>query len=85
MRLPALHTAHGFSSWTSAPFTHSFRYNDRQTVVDDGVSRRLTLREGRNIVRAAIVNAGGATDFCAGFHDEENRAVRGITVRLMER
>jgi hypothetical protein len=60
-------------------------YNDRQTVIDDGVSRRLTLKEGRNIVRAAIVNAGSATDFCARFLDEEDRAVRGITVRLMER
>ena len=38
-------------------------YNDRQAVIDDGVSRRLTLHKGRNIVRAAIVNAGGATGF----------------------
>ncbi len=40
-------------------------YNDRQTVVDDGVSKRLTLKKGANFIRAAIVNAGGATDFCA--------------------
>ena len=44
-------------------------YNDRQTVIDDGVSRRLTLQKGPNIVRAAIINGGGATDFCARFLD----------------
>ena len=33
-------------------------YGDRQTVIDDGVSKRLTLKRGPNIVRAAIVNGG---------------------------
>jgi hypothetical protein len=57
-------------------------YNDRQTVVDDGVSKRLTLKKGPNVVRAAIVNAGGATDFCARFLDENGGAVKGITLSL---
>ena len=57
-------------------------YNDRQTVIDDGVSKRLTLRKGPNVVRAAIVNRGGATDFCARFLDEEGHPVTGITVSL---
>jgi len=57
-------------------------YNDRQTVIDDGVSRRLTLHKGPNVVRAAIMNAGGATDFCARFLDAENNPVKGITVSL---
>lgn len=56
-------------------------YNDRQTVIDDGVSPRLQLKKGPNVIRAAIVNAGGATDFCARFLDEEHRPVKGITVR----
>jgi hypothetical protein len=60
-------------------------YNDRQTVVDDGVSKRLTLRKGPNVVRAAIVNAGGATDFCARFLDEEHRPVKGISISLADR
>jgi hypothetical protein len=60
-------------------------YNDRQTVVDDGVSKRLTLKKGPNVVRAAIVNAGGATDFCARFLDEENRPVKGISISLADR
>src|SRR5262249_6533653 len=48
-------------------------YGDRQTVIDDGVSKRLTLNKGPNVVRAAIVNGGGATDFCARFLDADDR------------
>jgi len=57
-------------------------YNDRQTVIDDGVSKRLTLKKGPNVIRATIVNAGGATDFCARFLDGDDRPIRGITVSL---
>jgi len=60
-------------------------YNDRQTVVDDGVSKRLTLNKGPNVIRAAIVNAGGATDFCARFLDDEDRPMKGITVTVLDR
>ena len=60
-------------------------YNDRQTVIDDGVSKRLTLKKGPNVIRAAIVNAGGATDFCARFLDEEGRPLKGITIGLTDR
>mgnify|MGYP000923941412 CR=1 FL=1 len=57
-------------------------YGDRQTVIDDGVSKRLTLQKGHNIVRAAIVNGGGATDFCARFLDADDKPVKGVTVNL---
>jgi hypothetical protein len=57
-------------------------YNDRQTVIDDGVSKRLTLKKGPNVIRAAIVNAGGATDFCARFLDGDDNVVRGIVVSV---
>ena len=57
-------------------------YNDRQAVVDDGVSKRVTLKKGPNVIRAAIVNAGGATDFCARFLDEDGNPVKGFTVDL---
>jgi hypothetical protein len=60
-------------------------YNDRQTVIDDGVSRSLTLQKGPNIVRAAIINGGGATDFCARFLDREYRPIKDITVSLADR
>jgi hypothetical protein len=59
-------------------------YGDRQTVIDDGVSKRLTLNKGPNIVRAAIVNGGGATDFCARFLDAEDKPLKEITVGLGE-
>jgi hypothetical protein len=57
-------------------------YGDRQTVIDDGVSRRLTLKRGPNIIRAAIVNGGGATDFCARFLDGDDKPLKNITLRL---
>jgi hypothetical protein len=60
-------------------------YGDRQTVIDDGVSKRLTLKKGPNIVRAAIVNGGGATDFCARFLDSDDKPLKGLTVNLSEK
>jgi hypothetical protein len=57
-------------------------YNERQTVIDDGVSKRLTLKQGANVIRAAIVNAGGHTDFCARFLDDQDRPLTGITVSV---
>ncbi len=57
-------------------------YGDRQTVIDDGVSKRLTLKKGANMVRCAVVNGGGATDFCARFLDANDRPLKGISVRL---
>jgi hypothetical protein len=57
-------------------------FNERQTVIDDGVSKRLTLKKGPNVVRGAIVNAGGHTDFCARFLDGQDRPLEDITVSL---
>ena len=57
-------------------------YNDRQAVIDDGVSKRLTLNKGGNVIRAAIINAGGATDFCARFLDADDNPIKELTVRL---
>jgi hypothetical protein len=57
-------------------------YGDRQSVVDDGVSKRLTLEKGTNTVRAAIVNGGGATDFCARILDANDRPLTRFTVKL---
>jgi hypothetical protein len=59
-------------------------YGDRQTVIDDGVSKRLTLRHGPNVVRAAIINGGGATDFCARFLDGDDKPLKDYTVSLRE-
>jgi hypothetical protein len=59
-------------------------YGDRQTVIDDGVSKRLALKKGQNIIRAAIVNGGGATDFCARFLDPDDKPLMGYTVSVGE-
>ena len=56
--------------------------DDRQSVIDDGVSKRTTLRKGRNVIRAAIINGGGATDFCARFLDENDQPIQGLTISL---
>jgi len=40
------------------------------------------LKKGSNVIRAAVVNAGGATDFCARFLDADDKPIRGITVNL---
>jgi len=60
-------------------------YNDRQTVIDDGVSKRLTLNQGANVIRAAIINAGGATDFCARFLDEQDRPITTLSATVAVR
>jgi hypothetical protein len=57
-------------------------YGDRQTVVDDGVSKRITLKKGPNIVRVAVVNNGGATDFCARFLDADDKPITNLTLSV---
>jgi hypothetical protein len=60
-------------------------YGDRQTVIDDGVSKRVKLRKGLNTIRVAVINGGGATDFCARFLDADDTPVREMSVRLPQR
>jgi hypothetical protein len=55
-------------------------YGDRQCVIDDGVSKRLTLNKGTNVVRCAVINAGGATDFCARFLDGADEPLTAFTI-----
>jgi hypothetical protein len=57
-------------------------YNDRQTVIDDGVSKRLTLKKGKNIIRCAVINGGGAADFCARFLDRNDKPFRDFTLEF---
>ena len=57
-------------------------YGDRQTVIDDGVSKRLTLKKGPNVVRCAVVSGSGASDFCARFLDKEEKPLRGFTLSV---
>jgi hypothetical protein len=59
-------------------------YGDRQTVIDDGVSKRLMLKKGSNIIRVAIVNGGGATDFCARFLGSDDKPLKGFASTVGE-
>ena len=48
---------------------------DRRMVEDDAMSPRLTLKKGRNILRGAIINGPGMSDFCVRFLDEKGNPV----------
>ena len=53
---------------------------DRRMVKDDAVSQRLTLKKGRNILRGAIINGPGMSDFCVRFIDEKGNPVTNYTI-----
>jgi hypothetical protein len=57
-------------------------YGDRHMIVDDGVSKRLTLRKGPNTVRCAVINAPGLSNMCARFLDAQDRPLKGFTVSV---
>ena len=53
---------------------------DRRMVMDDCVSKRLTLHQGRNVIRGAVINGPGLSDFCVRFIDENGQPIKGITL-----
>jgi hypothetical protein len=53
---------------------------DRRMVVDDCVSKRLTLSKGRNIIRGAVINGPGMSDFCVRFIDENGVPIKDLTI-----
>lgn len=53
---------------------------DRRMVMDDCVSPRLTLNKGKNIIRGAVINGPGMSDFCIRFLDENGEPVKDITI-----
>lgn len=53
---------------------------DRRMVADDGVSKRLTLKKGKNVLRCAVINGPGMSDFCARFVDENGNPVNNYTI-----
>jgi len=55
---------------------------DRRMVMDDCVSTRLTLNKGKNIIRGAVINGPGMSDFCVRFIDEKGEPVRNLTVTV---
>ena len=55
---------------------------DRRMVKDDAVSQRLTLKKGRNILRGAVINGPGMSDFCVRFIDEKGQPVTNYELRV---
>jgi hypothetical protein len=57
-------------------------FGDRRMVMDDCVSKRLTLKKGPNIIRGAVINGPGMSDFCVSFIDEDGQPIKDLTLSL---
>ena len=55
---------------------------DRRMVMDDCVSKRLTLKKGKNIIRGAVINGPGMSDFCVRFIDENGNPIKDLTMNI---
>ena len=53
---------------------------DRRMVKDDAMSSRISLKKGRNILRGAIINGPGMSDFCVRFLDEKGNPVKNYKI-----
>lgn len=54
--------------------------NDRRMVVDDVVSKKITLHKGKNVVRGVVINGPGMSDFCLRFLDLNGKPVTNLKV-----
>ena len=57
-------------------------FGDRRMVMDDCLSHPLTLVKGRNVIRGAVINGPGMSDFCVRFVDERGDPIRDLSVTL---
>jgi len=53
---------------------------DKDMVVDNCTSTRLTLKKGKNIIRGAVINGPGMIDFCVRFLDEKSQPLKNFTI-----
>ena len=53
---------------------------DRRMVMDDGVSKRLTLKKGRHVITGSIINGPGMSDFCVRIVDEQGNPVMNYNI-----
>jgi hypothetical protein len=54
---------------------------DRRMVVDDCVSKRLTLKKGINVLRGTIINGPGMSDFCVRFLDANGKPLNQLKIK----
>lgn len=52
---------------------------DRDMIVDNVTSSRLTLKKGKNIIRGAVINGPGMANFCVRFLDEKGVPIKNLT------
>ena len=55
---------------------------DRRMVVDDVMSGRLNLKKGKNVLRGAVINGPGMSDFCVRFIKENGEPLTNVSVTL---
>ena len=53
---------------------------DRRMVMDDGASKRITLKKGRHVITGAVINGPGMSDFCVRFIDESGAPVLNYNI-----
>jgi hypothetical protein len=53
---------------------------DKDMIVDNVTSSLLTLKKGKNIIRAAVVNGPGMCEFCFRFLDEKGLPVKNLSI-----
>jgi hypothetical protein len=68
------------SMWTLNGEEAASLFDDRRMVMDDVVSKPLTLKKGRNVLWGAVINGPGLSDFCVRFVDDRGRPVKDLTV-----
>jgi len=53
---------------------------DRDMIVDNVTSSRLTLKKGKNIIRGAVINGPGMANFCVRFLDEKGVPIKNFSI-----
>lgn len=53
---------------------------DRHMTVDGAVSKKVTLKKGKNILRCAVINGPGMSEFCARFIDDGGNPVTNYSI-----
>ena len=53
---------------------------DRRIVADDCASPLTTLKKGKNILRVAVINGPGMSDFCARFVDIDGKPINNFSI-----
>lgn len=53
---------------------------DRRMVMDDGASKRMSLKKGRHVITGAVINGPGMSDFCVRFIDEAGNPVTNYEI-----